>query len=84
MHRAVSYNEAGAANASVAAGRFFPELQELHGCQSLERLQTSALGVFWKSALKKCILLINYSNGLVSCTENLHAVLLGEKKKKKI
>lgn len=77
--RFVSYNWARAANMSVAVWHFSSEMQELRGCQSLERQQTSPLRIFWKSAPKKCILILNYSNGLASCPDNLHAVLLVEK-----
>lgn len=34
--RFVSYDQATAANVSVAAWRFLSEMQELHGCQSLQ------------------------------------------------
>ena len=76
--RFLSYNQAKAASTTVATWHFLSEIQEWCGCQSLEQQQTSPLGVVWKSAPKKCILMLNYSNGLASCPDNLHATLLVE------
>lgn len=49
--------------------------QESCGGQSLEQWQAFPLRVFWKSSPKKCILMLNYSNGLTSFPDNLHAML---------